>query len=319
MTAPVGDYATSPEPGTIRLERRFAASCETVWSHLAEPEARSLWLAGSTLDLRPGGAVDLKFHLDTPMIGDEPGLNRDDDEHRHGRVTRLKPPHLLAFTWGEDGEVLFDVTEMGEDSCRIVLTHRRLGGMGEMIRAAAGWYAHFNRLGDVLDERMPRPFWADFATALLEHEDRIGEPPLSVRLVRHFACAPERIFDAWLDPSHAALWMFGDGAGQMVRTELDPRPSGVFVFTERRRGEDIEHRGRFLEIDRPNRLVFEFGIPRVSPERDRVSIDISPRGEGCDLVLVHQMKPVWAKFLDQAEAGWVRILAKLVDRLHQRD
>jgi uncharacterized protein YndB with AHSA1/START domain len=132
-------------------------------------------------------------------------------------------------------------------------------------------------------------------------------PPLTVRHV--YPCPPGRVFDAWLDPAVAARWLFATPDGQNVRCDLDPRPGGVFVITDRRAGEDVEHRGSYLELDRPRRLVFTFSVPKFSSAVTTVAVDLAPVSPGCELTLVHQgVLPEWAS---RTEQGWRDLLARL--------
>ncbi len=108
---------------------------------------------------------------------------------------------------------------------------------------------------------------------------------VTLRVTRRFAASPERVFDAWLDPDTAAKWLFATPAGRMVRVAIDARVGGKFVFVDRRNGEDIEHAGEYLEIDRPRRLVFTFVVAKFSSHSTRVSIDIEPMATGCELTL----------------------------------
>ena len=91
----------------------------------------------------------------------------------------------------------------------------------------------------------------------------------------------------------------------MVRVDIDARVGGAFNIT-RRDGEDVEHVGTYLEIDRPRRLVFTFGVPKFSAQMTRVSIDLKPLPTGCELTLTHEgALPEW---LDRTREGWDMIL-----------
>jgi uncharacterized protein YndB with AHSA1/START domain len=136
-----------------------------------------------------------------------------------------------------------------------------------------------------------------------------------VRVTHRFDSSAERVFDAWLDPKTAGRWLFATPTGQMVRVEIDARVGGQFILVDRRNGEDIEHRGEYLEIDRPRRLVFTFGVPKYSRETTRVSIDIAPRDSGCELTLTHE--GVLLEYADRTKGGWTEILGRLATILAQ--
>lgn len=127
-----------------------------------------------------------------------------------------------------------------------------------------------------------------------------------VRVSRKFNAPPERVFDAWLDPANAGKWLFVTPTGQMVRVEIDARVGGNFIFVDRRDGEDIEHTGEYLEIDRPRRLLFTFVVPKFSKESTRVSLAIFPSESGCELTLTHE--GVLPEYADRTQAGWNGIL-----------
>lgn len=125
------------------------------------------------------------------------------------------------------------------------------------------------------------------------------------RLTRRFDAPPERVFDAWLDPATAGEFLFATEEGEMVGVEIDPRAGGRYSIVERREGEDVEHTGEYLEIDRPRRLAFTLQVPKYSEETDRVTLEIAPAGGGSELTLVQEVSPEWA---DQVEEGWTAIL-----------
>jgi len=127
----------------------------------------------------------------------------------------------------------------------------------------------------------------------------------TLRISRHFDFSPERVFDAWLDPTTAAKWLFATPTGQMTSVEINARVGGGFRIV-RRDDDDVEHLGEYLEVDRPRRLVFSFKVPKYSPEETRVTIDIIPAAAGCDLTLTHEnVLPDW---IDRTRQGWTMIL-----------
>lgn len=135
----------------------------------------------------------------------------------------------------------------------------------------------------------------------------------TVRVVRHFEASADRMFDAWLDPRRAGRWLFSTPRGQMVRVEIDARVGGAFVIVDRRDGEDVEHSGEYLEIERPKRLVFRFVVPKYSSLFTRVAIDIVPAGSGCNVTLVHE--GVLDEYQKRTESGWQAILDALAKEL----
>lgn len=140
---------------------------------------------------------------------------------------------------------------------------------------------------------------------------------VTVRVSRRFEASAERVFDAWLDPKRAGRWLFATPTGTMVRSEIDARVGGAFCFVDRRDGEDVEHVGKYLEIDRPRRLVFTFAVPKFSSVETRVSIDIVSQGTGCELTLVHE--GVLPEYASGTQAGWTGILDRLAATASHKD
>ena len=102
---------------------------------------------------------------------------------------------------------------------------------------------------------------------------------------------------------------------EVLRIAVDARIGGSFSFVVRRQGEEIDHIGAYLEIDRPQRLAFTWGIARESEDGSRVRIDIVPLATGCQLTLIHELHPDWADYASRTEAGWTKMLEALADRL----
>lgn len=142
-------------------------------------------------------------------------------------------------------------------------------------------------------------------------------PPIVIEVRQRFAQPAGRVFDAWLDAESAARFMFSTETGIMVKCEIDPQVGGGFVMTDLRPEGEVEHTGTYLEIDRPRRLVFTFGIPAFSADVDLVTIEIAPVGDGCELQLVTEIKAEWAEYEGLARDGWTKILASLATTLSQ--
>jgi len=138
-----------------------------------------------------------------------------------------------------------------------------------------------------------------------------NEAVSSVVVTHRFDAAPERVFDAFLDVAIARRFLFATAKGEMIAAEIDPRVGGRYTFTDRRPDMgDVLHTGEYLEIDRPRRLVFTFGVPQFAPGYTTVTIDIRPDGEGCVLTLTNDDVP--AAHADGNRDGWTRILTGLL-------
>jgi uncharacterized protein YndB with AHSA1/START domain len=81
---------------------------------------------------------------------------------------------------------------------------------------------------------------------------------LTLRLTRRFDASPERLFDAWTDQEQFAEW-FGPKGVTTVYCDIDPRTGGAWRLLGRNTERTFAVSGRYLEVRRPERLVFTFG------------------------------------------------------------
>ena len=100
---------------------------------------------------------------------------------------------------------------------------------------------------------------------------------------------------------------------EILRIEIDARVGGAFSFLVRRQGQEIDHFGEYLEIDRPRRLAFTFDAvdgPRAAVDKGKrssiVRIDLVRVGSGTELTLTHERVP--AEYASRTESGWSTIL-----------
>lgn len=135
--------------------------------------------------------------------------------------------------------------------------------------------------------------------------------PIEIRVEKRLRHPRERVFDAFLNPARIGEWLFHTPAGMMERNDYDPVVGGSFAIFERR-GEDLaRHFGRFITIDRPDRIVFDFWVDEAGDEPTRVTVTLADEAGGCRIVLTHDLAAAWAAWADRTVAGWTMILDNL--------
>lgn len=175
-------------PDTIRFERTLPGPIERVWEYLTDSEKRGKWLASGPMDLRVGGAVEMVFNNTglSPRREVPPEKYKDCESAgpMRGRITRIEPPRLLAYTWGESwgdhSEVTFELSPKG-DEVLLTLTHTRLQGRDLKISVAAGWDTHTSILLDILRGEEARPFWSTHTRLEAEYEARVPHEERAAR------------------------------------------------------------------------------------------------------------------------------------------
>jgi uncharacterized protein YndB with AHSA1/START domain len=138
-----------------------------------------------------------------------------------------------------------------------------------------------------------------------------------IRIERRLAAAPERAFDAWLDPQWIGRFMFGAHLRdeQVVSLTNEPRVGGQFHYRVTRGAQQIDHTGTYREIDRPRRLVFTWGVDAEQGDLSVVTIELAPDGDGCLLTLTHKLHPDWAEYAERTQQGWTKIVGDLANAL----
>jgi hypothetical protein len=139
-------------------------------------------------------------------------------------------------------------------------------------------------------------------------------PHVEVRVAERFAASAERVFDAWLDPATAGKWLFATAWRPMAGVTIDARAGGEFRFMERLDGKGAVHTGRYVEIEKPRRLVF--ALPGGKGKQDaRVRVGIVPLAAGCELTVVQEgVLPGDAAHTEGRWSGMLYGLAMLLGR-----
>lgn len=160
-------HSTFTAPATIRMERLLPGPVERLWAYLTDSRKRATWFAGGEFELRVGGRVELQFdHSCLSKDKETPDKYKGVEHSRfEGRITRLEPNRVLAYTWnmGEQGsEVTFELSPRGKDVL-LTITHTGLAARDMQVGVMSGWDVHTGILADVLNGVEPRPFWSTHA------------------------------------------------------------------------------------------------------------------------------------------------------------
>jgi uncharacterized protein YndB with AHSA1/START domain len=134
-------------------------------------------------------------------------------------------------------------------------------------------------------------------------------------MTRRFDASPERLFAAWTDPNLAARWLFTGPTSEAHSANLDVRVGGAWVIEDRRDGVDYKALGEYLEVDRPRRLSFTFGMPQFSPAFNKVTVEIAADGAGSVMTLIQEGLP--ADYIEPTRQGWDEMFDALAERLAQ--
>jgi uncharacterized protein YndB with AHSA1/START domain len=136
---------------------------------------------------------------------------------------------------------------------------------------------------------------------------------LALKLTRTIPAAPEKVFDAWLDPQMMALFLC-PGAGTTSKVTNDPTVGGRYdiLMEGGPHGDGIPHWGTYRRIDRPEVLEFTWNSPHAEPD-SIVTLTFTPVPAGTEVTLVHDRFPSEGARSGH-EKGWSSILEKLEAR-----
>jgi uncharacterized protein YndB with AHSA1/START domain len=145
------------ESTSVEREIAIAASPETVWELLVDPDEVTSWMGqAATFDLRTGG----RYRIDVI-----PGRTAS------GEFVEIDPPHRLVYTWGWEHEdsgvppgsttIEFELTASG-DGTLLRFSHRDLPSAESAASHARGWDHYLGRLAVVAAGGEPGPDpWVD--------------------------------------------------------------------------------------------------------------------------------------------------------------
>lgn len=134
-----------------QLSCELAHPAESVWQMMTAADRLPLWLAPGTLELRPGGRVQLDFG-DSGVVIDS-------------LVTAYHHGELLEYSWSgprqPERPLRWVIEPLQADRTRLELT-LRVPCAEDAVRASAGWEAHLDMLEAALEGVPIRFPFADF-------------------------------------------------------------------------------------------------------------------------------------------------------------
>ena len=149
-----------------------------------------------------------------------------------------------------------------------------------------------------------------------------------VRVSHRYSASAERVFDAWLTPGQASRFLFRTRTGNVMQCVITPEVGGGFTVTDRRPTADgdesvfdVVHMGKYVEIARPRRLVFDLTVLTYTEDTTRVTVELAPLGsQACELTLTHDLGASdTARILEATTAkGWVNMLQLMERELFPR-
>jgi len=82
---------------------------------------------------------------------------------------------------------------------------------------------------------------------------------LKVQIQKIIHAPVEKVLDAWLKPKILSKFMLPMSGMPEPEVENDPREGGGFTIVMQSGDDKLPHTGKYIEIDRPNKLVFTWG------------------------------------------------------------
>lgn len=137
---------------------------------------------------------------------------------------------------------------------------------------------------------------------------------LSVNITKIVRAPITNVFDAWLDPEMLAQFMRPSPKMKLSPTTNEAVVDGRFEILMQIGEQTIPHTGQYLEIERPNKLVFTW-VSSSSMDDSVVTLNFKTIAENqTELNLTH------VRFIDEEhrsdhEVGWGRIIDCLIELL----
>ena len=148
------------------------------------------------------------------------------------------------------------------------------------------------------------------ARAVQESEPDMNDSVPKVLVERLVPAPPKKVFEAWLDPDALRRFMCPAPGSRVTRAECDPRVGGKFLVVMNVGGQDLPHRGEYLEIERYTRMVFTW-LSAHAGEGSVVTLRFADSPGGQTKLTLEHVGLADAETRTRHHGGWSSILAEL--------
>jgi uncharacterized protein YndB with AHSA1/START domain len=261
--------ATDAALAPLVVTRRFAAPPALVFDAWLDPKAVGSWLFRT-----PGGAC-AHVEIDARVGGGFAIHERRGDvlATHFGEYLEIERPKRLVFTFGGSREGPFSrvTIDISPDGAGSLLTLTQL--------IAPEWASKSLAF---------RAGWAGILEGLAR-ETGEADVPHRLILLRTFEAPRALVFKCWTEPQHLMRWLC-PASFRVLFVENDLRLGGKWRAGMRSpEGEEFVHRGEYVEIEAPSRLVLthEWERNHLEPSAlTRIEVELAERDGKTEMIFV---------------------------------
>jgi uncharacterized protein YndB with AHSA1/START domain len=129
-----------------------------------------------------------------------------------------------------------------------------------------------------------------------------------ITVTRAIPAPVEKVFDVWMDPKSPGGPWFG-----AERVIVNPVVDGLFYLAVKHEGRTWPHFGRFVAIDRPQRVEYTWMSEGTQGVESVVTVTFEPREDQTEVTLRHSGVPD-DETGRKHEQGWTWVLSMLAER-----
>jgi uncharacterized protein YndB with AHSA1/START domain len=134
---------------------------------------------------------------------------------------------------------------------------------------------------------------------------------LTVKIDKTIHAPIEKVFDAWLNPKMLSKFMRPEPGMPESDVENDAREGGRFTIIMHVGDDKLPHTGKYLEISRPDKLVFTWKSRYSVVENSTVTLKFTRIGDNKTNISLSHVKFIDEEARSGHEEGWGEILNQL--------